>query len=846
MCSSKQKDPGEQMVEAIENWCNNLPIKEENNESTKAKKEQIAINIYQILASLNDDSRLANDNQKLKNMLSNEIEEQLSNLSDHKGINKNKEKLKADLINKIMEIKTMIKDITAGDDYVQSLENSIDTSLHNPHRQSPKCDPVYELFKKRMVMLWLLENYDYAVDYQSMKYKKHLSSEVHSLSEEVQSRNLFPGGKDEMMNDIMSAFYTATPPNQNAIFDEIEYIKLRCEIEIWANELPLKEASNYNKVLERDQILTILSKLLFDIIKKEECNAGEQMLLEIMNWTQKLPLISTEKINVTKYSELLMCFLKATADSRKCQRQSEPKNLTVVEETLTNLKSDDAVLSKRNLGNTSQIAGPSNPKSCGGGGGGCGASLQQLVYLINNTIINWCAQLPLQYGVCDEANVVQNTKELVSQRLFRFVTELNYRPNTLNDAGLYEYHLNLEIERILTQLANDRAYWEEQRSRNERKYQLINALKAIRPLVQELKDQELYKEKLKHTISSFNESMAHTQHSGVQLSEKTQMAILDDFIQYNNHKGDFENQELHKLKISDVLKNELNEDVDPLLTANRLICELSKVGFPAQSAKQRRYSEPNPIGFNNLHSATASRRHSLPPLQNSYPRFVKSQNLIPHEQPNMAFPGPSSYPQRSSLSTSLPVPMCQRPPDFQRSLPFTSETFPPALPQELPVLYRASALDIRAFPLPPPELNMTHNSHIYQSPVQGPQTAFPLPPPELNMTHNSHIYQSPVQGPHTFYRGTENQQNSVREFAEQSFNGQAPIVEHHERTPIVEHQMSPENIGARVRTTARIRNGPRSSSQCPAERQGVARQEYCETCDRDDDCAYYMPYPPYF
>ncbi|XP_063391309.1 uncharacterized protein LOC134676859 [Cydia fagiglandana] len=804
------------MVEAIENWCNNLPIKGENNDSTEAIKEQIAINIYQILGSLNDDSRLANDNQKLKNMLSNEIHEQLNNLSQHKGIEKNKEKLKADLIDKIMEIKTMIKDITVGDDYVQSLENSIDASLPNPRRRSSKCDPVYELFKKRMVMLWLLENYDYAVDYHSMKYKKHLSAEVHSLSEEVQNRNLFPGGKDEMMNDIMSAFYTAHSPDENAIVDEIEYIKLRCEIEIWANELPLKEASNYNKVLERDQILTILSKLLFDIIKREECNAGEKMLSEIMKWTQKLPLISTEKANVTKYSELLMCFLKATADSRKCQRQSEPKNLTVVEETLTNLKSDDAVLCQRNLGNTSQIAGPSNSKSCGGGGG-CGASLQQLEYLINKTIIDWCAQLPLQYGVCDEDNVVQNTKALVSQRLFRFVSELNYRPNTLNDEGLYEYHLNFEIERILTQLANDRAYWEEQRSRNERKYQLINALKAIRPLVQEQKDQELYKEKLKHTISSFHESMAHTQHSGVELSEKTQMAILDDFIQYNNNKGDFENQELHKLKISDALKNELNEDVDPLLTANRLICELRKVELPGQSAKQRRYSGPNPIGFNDLHSAPAARRHSLPPLQNSHPRFVESQYLIPPEQPHMAFPGPSSHPE--GLSTSLQVPRCQRSQDFRRSLPITSVAYPPLLPQELPILYRASALDIQAFPVPPPELNMTNDPHIYQS---------------------------PVQGPHTFYRGTENQQNSVREIAEQSFNGQAPIVEPHGRTPIVEHQMPPENTGARVRTTARTRSSPRSSSQCPVERQALAGHEYCESCERDDDCACYMPYPQYF
>ncbi|XP_061726246.1 uncharacterized protein LOC133531866 [Cydia pomonella] len=804
ICSPKQKDPGEQMVEAIENWCNNLPIKEESNEATKAKKEQVAINIFQILGSLNDDSRLAYDNKKLKNILDNEIEAQLENLSQHKGINKNKEKLKGDLVNKIMEIKTMIRDITAGDDYVQTLENTIDASLPNPHHRSTKYDPSYELFKKRMVMLWLLENYDYAVDYHSMKYKKMLSKEVRTLSEEVQNRNLMPADKDEMMNDIMSAFYTANPPNEDAIVDEIENIKLRCEIEIWANELPLKEASNYNKVLERDQILTILSKLLFDIVKREECDAGDKMRLEIIKWTQKLPLISGEKINVTKYAELLMCFLKATADSRKCQRQPEPKNLTVVEETLINLKSDDAVLSKTNMGNTSQIAGPSNHKSCGGCGG-CGASLEQLAFLMNKAIVNWCAQLPLRYGVCGEHNVVQSTKGLISQRLFRFVSELNYRPNTLNNEGLYEYHLNLEIERILTQLANDRAYWEEQRSRNERKYQLINALKAIRPLVQEVKDRELYKEKLKHTISSFHESMA--QHSGVELNENTQMAILDDFIQYNNHKGDFENQELYKLKINNTLNNALNEDVDPLLTANRLICELSKVEFPAQSAKQRRYSEPNPIAINNLPSAPVLRRHSLPPLQNSNPRFVKSQNVIPHEQLNMPIPGPSSYPQRAPLSTSLSAPRHQRPPDFRRSLPLTSEAFPPPLSQELPVLYRASALDIRQFPLPP----------------------------ELDLTNDSHVYQSPVRGPQKFYRAPENQQNSVREFAEQSF---------HEREPIVEQQILSENTGARVRTW----NGPRSSPECPEEWRGgenrLAGQEYCETCDRDDDCAYYMPYPP--
>ncbi|XP_048002413.1 uncharacterized protein LOC125238956 [Leguminivora glycinivorella] len=790
--STKQKDPGEQMVEVIENWCKHLPIKEDDNESTKAKKDKIAINIFQILGSLNDDSRLANDNQKFSVVLENEIDSQLESLSEHKGIIKNREKLKYDLVDKIMEIKSMLRNKTAGDDYVQSLENTMDASLPNPHYRSPKLDPVYELFKKRMVMLWLLENYDYAIDYHSMKYKKMLSEEVRSLSEEVQNKNLFPGDKDEMMNDIISAFYTATPPNEDAIVDEIENIKLRCEIEIWANELPLKEPSNYNKVLERDQILTILTKLLFDIIKKGDRDAGNQMRSEINKWTQKLPLLHGEKTNVPKYTELLMCFLNASVDSRKCQRQSEPQNLTAVEETLKNLKSDDAVPSKTYQGNTSQVAGPSNLKSCGGCGG-CGASMEQLTFLINNAIVNWCAQLPLRYGGCDEQAVVQRAKQLISQRLFLFISELNYHPNTLNNEGLYEHYLNLELDRILTQLTNDRAYWEEQRTRNDRKYQLINALKSIRPLIQEVRDKELYKQKLKRTISSFNDSMP--QHSAIQLSENTQMDILDDFIQYNHHNGDFENQELCKLKINDALKSELNEDVDPLLTANRLICELSKVEYP-QSGNQRRYSEP-PISNNSR--PAAFRRHSLPASQNYGPRFVKSQNFIPHQQPNLAAPGPSY--QRSPLSTSLPAQSCPRPPNYRRSLPLTSEDYPPPLPQELPVFYRPAALDIQDFPMPPPEVSLTKQSH----------------------------YRSPVQGPQTFYRPPEIQQNPVR--AGQSYNEQ----------PILEQMPSDQ---PRMRTAARAMNDPRSSAECPEEQQ-LTGQDYCETCVRDLDCAYNMPYPPY-
>ncbi|XP_073964570.1 LOW QUALITY PROTEIN: uncharacterized protein [Choristoneura fumiferana] len=573
--ASKKEDPGDLIVEAIEGWCNDLPIKEKDNEATKAAKEKIATDIFQKVGLLNSDPQAANDDMLYRDMLADEVEAELQQITEgHPDISQIKDKLKDSLLDTVMDTKEVIKDISAGENYKQALENSIDSSLPNPVHISPQSDPGFELYKHRMAMLWLLENYDYAVDFNSLKYKKKLNEDIELYADEAQKRNVLPLEKYEMFNEAFSAMYKQNPPHESSIIEEVENVKIRCEIDAWFKELPLQKASGYQELLEREQILTLLSKKLFDIEKNKSPDSDEKMRKEILKWLHKLPLLPDENKNINHYVDKLVCNLKATADVRKCKRKSVSNKDLIIKEFVEDAKDNQSNIEKdRTQLHLPQATRKENtmPRKKAGD-------------LITAAIETWCNQLPLIAHDPGDQAIINAIRDETILKMYQLLSDLHTDPNILNSEVLYDHHLNIEIERLLSELP---AYHEAQQMRNARRARLINELKAARPLIKDEFDREGYKQDLKHALSSFFDET--TKPNKITVNDNAKQAIIDNFIQLNYHKGELEEQQLCKSKIDDTVAevyktNKNNTDVDPLLTRNQLICEMSKVRPPNESA----------------------------------------------------------------------------------------------------------------------------------------------------------------------------------------------------------------------------------------------------------------------
>lgn len=589
--TSKIEDPGDLIVAAIEEWCDALPINEEDDEATKAAKEKIATDIFQKVGLLNSDPQAANNQMLYRDMLADEVEAELQQITEgHPEIGQIKDKLKDSLLDKVMDAKLVIKDISAGENYKQALENSIDSSLPNPVHISPENDPGFELYKHRMAMLWLLENYDYAVDFNSLKYKKKLNEDIELYADETQKRNVLPLEKYEMFNEAFSAMYKQNPPHESSIIEEVENVKMRCEIDAWFKELPLQKASGYQELLEREQILSLLSKKLFEIERNKSNDSDERMRKEIIKWLHKLPLLPEENKNINRYVDKLLCNLKATVDVRKCKRKSVLNKDISIKEFIDDAKDNQSKMEKEatqihaiNKENTSQIAGPSGvgSKPCSGASS---VPRKKAGDLITAAIEAWCNQLPLIAHSPGDQAIINEIREETILKMYQLLSDLHTDPNILNSEGLYDHHLNIEIERLLSELP---AYNEAQQMRNARRARIIKELKAVRPIIKDEFDREGYKQNLKHVMSSFFEETSKP--NKISLNENTKQTIIDNFIQLNYHKGEFEEQQLCKSKIDDAVAeviedNKNNTQVDPLLTRNQLICEMTKVKPPNESA----------------------------------------------------------------------------------------------------------------------------------------------------------------------------------------------------------------------------------------------------------------------
>ncbi|KAF9416545.1 hypothetical protein HW555_006120 [Spodoptera exigua] len=572
ICSlfKSRKSPAESIVEAIESWCNKLPIKDKDKEAVKTMKQGIARKLYQKTGELNLDPRIFNDDLLYREMLGDEIDTQLENVPQNPELQKNRENLKESLLNTIMETNQIIKEKSKGENYRNKLETTLDASIPNPVQSTQVFDPGFEMYKNHLADMFILENFDHANDDVKANYEKKIKQETDKYFESARNRNALPLTKDQIYNELYSALFKVPMPNETSVIDEVEQVKTRCEIDGWYDMLPVEHTDNLIELLERDKILSTLAKRVHDIEKANDGKVDDQIIKETQKWLEKLPLTPRHEGHDV-YAKKLLKILKSTTKARKyvppdktCKGKCKAGKGSKIKKSkkVTPQRQSKATHAKPCI----QVTPMVNKKPGD---------------LIVETVDDWCNQLPLN-STEDQNKVIRDN---ISTRIIIQISELNMDPEIFNDDVVYTELLDEELEGIMSSIPVNHDF---ENSKLARKYQLITAVMSIKPLIKEEKARYEYKQELDSTVASILKEPEDTSADKLALFNKLKEEIIEDFVQYKYNKNDEELKQLYKKQVHDAIvkyciqirEKCIDEEMDPLVRRNQLLCELEKIPVP--------------------------------------------------------------------------------------------------------------------------------------------------------------------------------------------------------------------------------------------------------------------------
>ncbi|XP_046974653.1 uncharacterized protein LOC124540921 [Vanessa cardui] len=577
--SLTNRDPGTVIVEIIEEWCNNLPVKAENDGVSKTLKQNVATKIYQRMGELNMNPKYFNDNLLYEERLSEEIDLQLQNLPQNKKLQTTKNELKENLLDIIMALRTEIRNKTTGVEYKHDLEKTIEMSLPYPVRSSYNRDDSagFKIYKDRLATMFILENFDHGNDAVKLNYEKRIRREIDKYFDDVQDKNSIPLTKDQIYNDLYGALFSVPFPNESSMVDEVEEIKTRCKIDEWFETLPLREATGVGELLTWDQILATLAKRIHEFEKYDK-NCDDKIHKEITKWLVKLPLLPHQTNNIDHFANDLQQRLKSSLSERKhVPRDKNNTQTSVMNQSKSILNTDEADLpSSQSIHyQTSQIQDNKKPAD-----------------IILDIVESWCYQLPLPAKTPQERQDMKVIKDNLIVKIIMKISEINTNPETFNDDFLYDTLLDIELQNLMSELPTS---YELIQSKDHRKNQLKEAIISVKPLIKDEKAICTYKTEIKNTIDTILKDPFDGNTKKNILFNSLKEDIADYFIIYNFYKHDEDSSRRYETlfnssveKYFTLLDSRNNKTTnlhrDLLLQKNQLLSELSKIPQPSKDS----------------------------------------------------------------------------------------------------------------------------------------------------------------------------------------------------------------------------------------------------------------------
>ncbi|KAJ2939327.1 hypothetical protein O0L34_g13424 [Tuta absoluta] len=554
-------DPGTIIVQVINEWCDKLPLVGAN-DVIKNTKTNIANKLYQKDMEINDNPRLARNDILYMESLLEIIDELLENLPPKVNIEGNTQELKTKLFDDLRQAKIFIKEVSLGDEYIRDLEDAVDLAVPNT---SGGKSGAFEVYKENIVEKFILDNFDHGTDAISQKYKSKLQNEIDKYAYSVQQRLGTAIPIEKLNNEIMSVLFDVKMPFENALQDNVEEIKTKCEVDDWVQKLPIRPVTGPADALNIDQKMRLLARKVHILEFKE--NPEEIILKEIRKWLTKAPLKREQEPNIYKYADDLQEMLNKSRKNRKCVPSS-----VVAEAVLEPIDEDNSIWINPNI-TTDQKNSQDPPK-------------HKTSDILLGLVEQWSNNIPFPSNVVSQ-NEIDAIKDDITVQIIKKISELNSSPSTFDDDRLYNHLMNEEIEKALARVPQNDTLIQ---SKGALKYQLTSAIESVKPLIREERARHEYKTELDATVKKILGATENPTAAEKNMLEKVNEEIVDDFLEYQYNKNDNDGKEFYKNKMvksltqyniigeKDENKNEIISDT--LVETNRLLCELQKVNAP--------------------------------------------------------------------------------------------------------------------------------------------------------------------------------------------------------------------------------------------------------------------------
>lgn len=547
--------PATAMVDAIEQWSESLPITG-NEKEVSFLKNDVSKKLYQTVGELNIDPRTFNDDLLYKNTLEDEVDAVIEKLPHNPELDSNKKQLKDEVVKFIVDAQQAIKENSASQHYKHRLEHTIEASMPHPVKNRQGFDPGFEIYKGRIADMFILDNFDHANDGVKVQYENTLKKEIKKYYPSVQNKNVVPLTNDEIYNELYGALFKVPVPNENSLRDEVEEIKTRCVIDMWYDKLPLIKTNNLSDLLELDKILAILAKRVHEI-EKSSSSCDNKLNNEIKKWLGKLPLLPGQKKNIEYFARTLEKELKSSTNQRKCLT-NDPANGKESKKGKTKSRFKDLSGIK------------SKPKK---------KAVDSLMAMVEN----WCLSLPIYSNRPQDADNDNILKDNLVTTIMIKLCELNMDPKIFSDDLLYDILLDEELDNVLRDVPKTCNFED---IKAQKKQQLKDAIRSIKPLFREEKTKHQYNQNLDNTVAKILVTSKDLTPRKEANLKNIKNDIVENFVQFTYDKGDDQSRQAHKIKIHDAVVKFLseykNDGKDPLMLRNKLICELTKVPEPAQ------------------------------------------------------------------------------------------------------------------------------------------------------------------------------------------------------------------------------------------------------------------------
>ncbi|XP_075988086.1 uncharacterized protein LOC142984413 [Anticarsia gemmatalis] len=276
-----RKKPADLIMEAVEDWCNQLPINGDQNQK-KLVKDNTSAKIVMKICELNMNADVFGDNVIYFQLLDEEIDKIMADLAEYCNFENSQTARKLQLLEMIQCVKPLIKEERRRQEYRTELNNTVANTLDDHDDTAEKMEEFNKL-KDEIVDDFIQFKYSRYDDDMKRTYRKNIHDAVFKYITEIKDKG---DDIDPLIrrNQLLCELSKIQAPNDVILREEVEDIRMKNEVE------ELFEDNSLNDNTERtSQMKKTLTKRLNDLEKHGHSPSNDnKMSVEIARCLKKI------------------------------------------------------------------------------------------------------------------------------------------------------------------------------------------------------------------------------------------------------------------------------------------------------------------------------------------------------------------------------------------------------------------------------------------------------------------------------------------------------------------------------------------------------------------------------